>query len=489
MSYFIIQGSRKHWKWSVIDYFFKISNYVSQNNVLVWGFNKKSYYEKVNVNDTVYFRTNRNGSPDSGVFGKGKVIEKFEDDKNYWPDEFEGGRRFRWRIKIGEIIWSVGLEEKLKQLEIKRDIWKNNLAEFFSSREFEVDIFHGTLINKFYGQGSIISIDEKEVMELDNFLTSTTRIERGVRTTNLVEFILKIYEEEKRIALKALKNKKNVILIGPPGSGKTVLAQKLGEEYSNETGGNGYLLYTVHSGTDYFDLVARIVPSIDSNERLFYKREKRYLLDALLNKKVLILDEINRTQIDTALGIFFTYLEFEHRIKNVDQIHEILKKEVDEDIPPEELKEKLEFFRVIGTLNIYDKTFLFKLGDALRRRFVFINIMMEKEKMEKIKNNFETFLECIGFDGDRNIAQRLLSIFEKINEKKELGIGILKDLISFSTNYENENDAIENSLIHIVLPFFENDTKWLDVDSILKAENLNKAKNYLRKLNYASPTS
>ena len=487
MSYFILQGSREHWKWSVIDYFFKISDYQSQNNFLIWGFNKKSYYDKVDVGDIVYFRTNRNGFPDSGIFGKGKIVEKFKDEKNYWPEEFEGKRKFEWRVKIGEIVWSAGLENNLKRLKIKRDVWKNNLKEFFSSEEFKVDIFQGSLINKSYGQGSIISISKEEAMELDNLLSSVTRTETEIKATNLVEFILKIYEEEKRIALEAMKNKKNVILIGPPGSGKTVLAQKISEEYSTENRGNGYVLYTVHSGTDYFDLVARIVPSVD-NGKLFYKKEKRYLLEALLNKKVLILDEINRTQIDTALGIFFTYLEFEHRIKNAERIYEILKKEIDENISLEELKENLEFFRVIGTLNIYDKTFLFKLGDALRRRFVFINIMMGKEKMEKIKNNFETFLECIGFDGNRNVARRLLSIFEKINEKKELGIGILKDLISFSTNYEDENDAIENSLIHVILPFFENDANWLEVDAILREENLNKASRYLRSLNYAFST-
>ena len=198
MSYFILQGSRRHWKWSVIDYFFKISDYGSQNNVLIWGFNKEKYYDRVNVGDIVYFRTNRDGSPDSGIFGKGKIIEKFEDDKKYWPEEFEDGRKFRWRIKIGEIIWLSGLEEKVKQLGIKSDVWKNNLPGFFSSEEFGIDIFQGNLINKFYGQGSIISIGEEEAKELDDLLKSPTMIETEIRATNLVEFILKVYEEEKR---------------------------------------------------------------------------------------------------------------------------------------------------------------------------------------------------------------------------------------------------------------------------------------------------
>ncbi|MEM2175461.1 MAG: AAA family ATPase, partial [Candidatus Micrarchaeia archaeon] len=363
-----------------------------------------------------------------------------------------------------------------------------NIKDFFSSEEFSVDIFQNTLIKKFYGQGSVIKINENEANEIKNSLVIGTLPQVQITAKDFREFIYKVYESEKRIALEALKSGKNIIFIGPPGSGKTVLAIKVSEEFSNENNGNGYLLYTVHSGTDYFDLVARIIPSLE-NDKLVYKKEKRYLLEALLGKKVLILDEINRTQIDTALGIFFTYLEMEHRVQHTDKIKEVIERETGENMTSEELKDKLEFFRVIGTLNVYDKTFLFKLGDALRRRFVFINIGTPKEKMNIVKENFETFLKCIDFEGEEKFARRLLSIFERINEKKELGIGILKEFILFSMNYEEEQEAIEKSLIHTILHFFENDPKWLEIEEILKEEKLDNAREYLRSLNYGFPTS
>lgn len=465
-----------------------MSNIELNKMVIIWGFDDEVKYNRINYGDVVYFKVNKNGSSDYGVFGKGKVIEKFIDNEKYWPQEFRENKPiYKWKIKIEVEKFVKGLEDRIKNLQVDVNKWKNNIMEFFDSAIFRNDIFANTLIEKFYVQGSIIKIDENEARELDKLLEAETQVAQIVSFNNFEEFLDKIYEKEIRIVFNSLLNGDNVILIGPPGSGKTYLAKKLAEKYSNANNGNKetpYILYTVHSGTDYFDLVARIVPVVRNNQ-LEYKRETRYLLDALLNKKVLILDEINRTQIDTALGIFFTYIELEHRKtdKDIQQILDYLKKEVEIEIDKEKLADCLRFFRVIGTMNIYDKTFLFKLGDALRRRFLFVNIGTDEDKLKFIEANFDAFLKCIGFKGNRKIAKELFEIFDKVKEIKELGVGILKDLINFSENYE-ESEAVEQSLIHILLPFFENEINYTKLVEILEGKNLKKAADYLRRINY-----
>jgi len=308
--------------------------------------------------------------------------------------------------------------------------------------------------------------------------------EEVINENEFLKFLKETYSHEMQISLGELERGKNVILYGPPGSGKTVLSKIVSEKY---LGKNAYSLYTVHSGTDYYDLICRIVPQINGDGNLVYSKEPRFLLDALLSGKVLILDEINRTQIDTALGIFFTYLERDHRISDAEQIREILKKETDEELEINDLRAKLSDFRIIGTLNVYDKTFLFKLGDALKRRFTFIEITTKKDLIEKLASSEEfkkEFMNACDYQGDLDTANTIIDVFSNLNNIKPLGIGILKDSLQFSSNF-NEN-AADLSISSLIVPFFENDLNYSNILSILENNNLNVSINKLRSLNFGT---
>ncbi|MDP3622693.1 MAG: DUF3578 domain-containing protein [Methanobacteriaceae archaeon] len=334
----------------------------------------------------------------------------------------------------------------------------------------------GNIISKFYEFNDLpdekqLESDLKEILEIYNRLSEN----------EFLKFIKDTYQNEIHIGLNELQRGKNLIFFGPPGSGKTVLSKIISEEY---LGRNAYSLYTVHSGTDYYDLVCRIVPEVKDGN-LIYSKEKRFLLDALLSEKVLILDEINRTQIDTALGIFFTYLEREHRLNDAEHIRQILLKEADEDLDVNNLINLLDKFRIIGTLNVYDKTFLFKLGDALKRRFTFIEITTKNDLIEELKvSKRNEFLESFGYKGDSETADIIIDVFGDLNKIKPLGIGILKDTLLF-TSYYSENSA-DLAISSLIVPFFENDLNYSNIRIILERHDLNNSLSKLNSLNFGT---
>lgn len=337
----------------------------------------------------------------------------------------------------------------------------------------------GTIYSKFYEKGNLPSEEELK-KDLDEMLA----LYDDLAGNNFLKFLKEIYIPEIKISLGELKRGKNVIFYGPPGSGKTVLSKIISEEYLEK---DGYSLYTVHSGTDYYDLVCRIIPQIDEKGNLVYFKEKRFLLDALLSGKVLILDEINRTQIDTALGIFFTYLERDHRISDVEQIRNILKNEIEEDLDFNDLKQKLNDFRIIGTLNVYDKTFLFKLGDALKRRFTFIEITTKTELINELgdQNFKEEFIKVCDYEGDQTVADLIINVFADLNRIKPLGIGILKEALQFS-QYFPVNEAADTTVSSLIVPFFENDLNYSNIRNILEKYSLSNSMRKLESLNFGT---
>ena len=182
---------------------------------------------------------------------------------------------------------------------------------------------------------------------------------------------------------------KNILLVGPVGSGKTNLATILPEIGWQEFGGYFSEVYTATADWTTQDVIGGIYPKLDQNNQITYSVQrgcvsetiyenllsqsepgKQKIIEKTINGKIkkyrgvwLVVDEFNRANIDRAFGQLFTALEYGAlKIPTTDPSR-----------PFEELHIPRDY-RIIGTLNTADKHFLHTLSDALKRRFAIIDL-------------------------------------------------------------------------------------------------------------------
>lgn len=267
---------------------------------------------------------------------------------------------------------------------------------------------------------------------------------------------------------KALKAGKHIILTGPPGTGKSKLAKQICEQFNVK-----YKMTTAISDWSTYETIGGY--KMNKEGTLYF--DEGIFLSCFKDTKNevknewLIIDEMNRADIDKAFGVFFSGLAGDNinlsfkdskdrniKIINEKDITNIKSVQENEYIIPTD-------WRLIGTINTLDKASLYEMSYAFMRRFAFIPISIPKNINDIMVLEY---LKIWGVNniniGSRTLAYGLSELWKIINEYRAIGPAILKDV----ANYVEDKDDWSSAIILYVLPQFEG------VDEVQIEEFINK---------------
>jgi MoxR-like ATPase len=180
-----------------------------------------------------------------------------------------------------------------------------------------------------------------------------------LRTATTGELRPNLYRE----ALAHLLAGKNIVFYGPPGSGKTRAATRLGDALCTDLH-----FATANAEWTHHNVVGGYQPAGDSFIPApgVLTTAASKCEESLRNKALpswLVIDELNRANLDQAFGDVFTLLDLSHR-ENAPLSY--AGGNGTQSVPLA--------FRILATMNTQDRAQLFSLGYAFRRRFAFVSV-------------------------------------------------------------------------------------------------------------------
>lgn len=337
-----------------------------QNSVLAnWEF-----ANVVSIGDIIYAKKGMNT-----IIGKGIVESDYIYDEN--ENEFKGYRKIKW----------INNEEKNIKEEFGIRLAQKTLTDITKYKDYVQKL------NSLYCSDDIITINDNNYNKYD-FLDEVL-----------------ISEEKYDSIVNTLLRKKNIILQGPPGVGKTFCAKKIMYSLMNEKDDSKIKIVQFHQSYSYEDFIQGYRPNDEGKFELkngiFYELvmdarkeyEKAKETNTEPKKYCMIIDEINRGNLSKVFGELMMLIESDKRDKKW-SIN--LTYSDDEFYIPENLY-------IIGTMNTADRS-LAMIDYALRRRFAFINLepAFETEKLRSYLINKEKI--------NANVVDSIMNNFVELNK-------------------------------------------------------------------------
>ncbi|HOK34300.1 MAG TPA: AAA family ATPase, partial [Fervidobacterium sp.] len=369
------------------------------------------FANEIKVGDVVYAKRDEHK-----VIGRGTVESDYIFDAD--RDEYKHIRKVNWTHK-GE--WEDPGESDLKTLtDITADTdYVQKLEALFIDDNF-VEI----------GE----EIREKEV-EYDPYTE--------------VDFLSEVFmdAERYRTLVNLLKTKKNIILQGAPGVGKTFVAKRLAFSIMGQKDTSRVMMVQFHQSYSYEDFVMGFRPSKDGFELTsgpFYQFCKAAQEDDERDY-FFIIDEINRGNVSKIFGELLMLIEKE---KRGEKLHLLYSNE------PFSVPENVY---IIGTMNTADRS-LAIIDYALRRRFAFFELEPAFDS-----EGFKAIIQQANNPKFNALVEQIKSLNEFISNDESLGSGFRIGHSYLCANGEVTDEWLKVVVEYELLPLL--DEYWFDEPS------------------------